>query len=85
MHVEEESFEETELAVHILTNNLPVSENRKAEFKTARKSDHALQHLQKLILRGWPNHINNVPQQAGRYVINSVLLMGCFLYYPIQL
>ena len=54
MHVEEENFEETELAVHILINNLPVSENRKAEFKTARKSDHALQHLQKLILRGGP-------------------------------
>ena len=67
IHVQEKSSEETELAVHTLTNNLTVSESRKAEFKTATMSDHALQKVQKLILKGWSNHINNVPQQAREF------------------
>ena len=29
--------------------------------------DHALQQVQKLILRGWPIHINNVLQQAREF------------------
>ena len=67
IHVKEESSEETELAVHTLINNLPVSESRKAEFKAATMLDHALQHVQKLTLKGWPIHINNVPQQAREF------------------
>ena len=45
MNVSDERSEETELAVHTLTNNLPVSERRKTEFKIAARSDHVLQRL----------------------------------------
>ena len=61
MNVSDESPEETELAVQTLTNNLPVLERRKAEFKMATKSDHVLQHVHELTMNGWPENINNVP------------------------
>ena len=67
LHVNDESSEEMELAVHTLTSNLPVSETRKAEFKNATKSDHALQQVHKLIMNGWPKHINNVSQVAREF------------------
>ena len=35
INVQDENFDETELAVHTLTNNLPISEGRKDQFKIA--------------------------------------------------
>ena len=39
LNVNDETSEETELAVHILTNNLSLSERRKTEFKMEIKFD----------------------------------------------
>ena len=39
MNVSDERSEETELAVHTLTNNLPLSERRKTKFKMTTNSD----------------------------------------------
>ena len=61
LNVNDETSEETELAVHTLTNNLSLSERRKTEFKMEIKFDYVLQHVQKLIMDGWPVNINNVP------------------------
>jgi len=59
--IEENDSEEIELAVHTLAKNLPVSETRRAEFKSATESDHCLQQVKKLTMEGWPTNINNVP------------------------
>ena len=67
IHVNDENSEEVELAVHTLTNSLPVSETRRAEFNNATKFDHALQQVHKLVMSGWPKHINNVPQVAREF------------------
>ena len=78
LNVSDETSEETELAVHTLTNNIPLSERQKTEFKMATKSDHVLQHL--LLMDGWLVNFNNVPQlkqleNSGRYVMKSVRLI----------
>lgn len=65
LNVSDDNSEETELAVHTLTNNLPLSERRKTEFKMATKSDYVLQQVYKLIMDGWPVNINNVPQACS--------------------
>ena len=67
INVQDESFDETELAVHTLTNNLPISEGRKDQFKIVTRSDPVLQQVYKLTMDGWPNHINNVPQAAREF------------------
>jgi len=64
---EENDSEEIELAVHTLTKNLPVSETRRAEFKSATESDHCLQQVKKLTMEGWPTNINNVLESAREY------------------
>ena len=86
---EDECSEETELAVHTLTNNLPISEKRKTEFKIATKSDQVLQHVHKLTMNGWPENIN-VPQAAREFwkvrdeisVADGLLLVGEQLVIP---
>ena len=90
MNVCDESSEETELAVHTLTNNLPISERRKTEFKIATKSDQVLQHVHKLTMNGWPEKINNVPQAAREFwkvrdeisVADGLLFVGEWLVIP---
>ena len=93
LHDKDESSDEMELAVHTLTNNLPVSETRKAEFKTATKSDLALQQVHKLIMNGWPKHINNVPQVAREFwkvrdelsIADGLLFVGERLVIPVTM
>ena len=90
MNVCDESSEETELVVHTLTNNLPISEKQKTEFKIATKSDQVLQHVHKLTMNGWPENINNVPQAARKFwkvcdeisVADGLLLVGEWLLIP---
>ena len=82
MNVSDETSEETELTVHTLTNNLPLSERRKTEFKMATKFDHVLQHVHKLIIDGWPVNINNVPQAAREFwkVCDKISMADGFLF-----
>ena len=90
LNVSDDNSEETELAVHTLTNNLPLSERRKTEFKMATKSDYVLQQVYKLIMDGWPVNINNVPQAAREFwkvrdeisVADSLLFVGERLVVP---
>ena len=62
--IEDCDSEEIELAVHTLSANLPVSETRRAELISTTKSDHSLQQVKKLTMKGWPTNINNVPGPA---------------------
>ena len=64
---EENNSEEIELAVHRLTKHLPVSEARRAEFKTATELDCSLQRVKKLTMKGWPDNINNIPESVKEY------------------
>ena len=68
--------------MYTLTNNLPVSERRKTEFKMATKSDHVLQHVHKLTMIGWPENINNVPQTAREFwkVCDEISVADGLLY-----
>ena len=68
---------------YTLTNNLPVSERWKTEFKMATKFDHVLQHVHKLIMDGWPENINNVPQAAIEIIVaDGLLFIGEQLVIP---
>ena len=62
--IEGHDSEEMEVAVHTLTANLPISDSRKAEFRSATESDVSLQHVKKLTNEGWPTNLNNVPEPA---------------------
>ena len=64
---EENDSEEIELVVHTLTKHLPVSEARRAEFKTATELDCSLQQVKKLTMEGWPSNINNIPETVKEY------------------
>ena len=54
--------EEIHLAVHSLLQDLPITEERLKDIQQATKADSQLQRLKQLIEQGWPQNINNVPQ-----------------------
>ena len=62
--IEDHDSEEMEVAVHTLTANLPISDSRKAEFRSATKSYMSLLHVKKLTNEGWPTNLSNVPEPA---------------------
>ena len=62
--IKDHDSEEMEVAVHTLTVNLPISDSRKAEFRSATESDVSLQHVKKLTNEGWPTNLNNVSEPA---------------------
>jgi len=88
--IEDHDSEEMELAVHTLIANLPVSDSRKAEFRSATESDVSLQHVKKLTNEGWPTNLNNIPESARPFwkvrdelhVTNGLIFAGERLVVP---
>ncbi|KAL9969913.1 hypothetical protein ACROYT_G022191 [Oculina patagonica] len=58
---------ETEMQIHPLVANLPISEQKLKEFQEAAKADPALQTVAQLTKQGWPDHKNKVPAGAKPY------------------
>ncbi|KAL9951197.1 hypothetical protein ACROYT_G043817 [Oculina patagonica] len=58
---------ETEMQIHLLVANLPISEQKLKEFQEATKADQPLQTVAQLTKQGWPDHKNKVPADAKPY------------------
>ena len=56
-----------EVQVHMLISNLPISQPKLEEFKTATKEDQVLQSLKDTVLNGWPQTRNEVPNEIRPY------------------
>ena len=62
--IEDESLE---YQVHLLINNLPVSQPKLKEIQDATSKDPILQQLQRFILDGFPNSKNSMPPELIPY------------------
>ena len=58
---------ETEMQIHLLVANLPISEQKLKEFQEATRADQSLQTVAQLTKQGWPDHKNKVPADAKPY------------------
>ena len=58
---------ETEMQVHLLVANLPISEKKLKEFQEATTADPTLQTVAQLTKQGWPDHKSKVPADAKPY------------------
>ena len=58
---------ETEMQVHLLVANLPISERKLNEFQEATTADPTLQAVAQLTKQGWPDHKSKVPADAKPY------------------
>jgi len=58
---------ETEMLIHLLVANLPITEQKLREFQQATKADQSLQTVSQLTKHGWPDHKNKVPADAKPY------------------
>ena len=65
--LEDIDSEEVQLVVHTVINNLPISDARIADIRTATVQDIQLQQLRKLIDHGWPTNLCNVPEPLHQY------------------
>ena len=82
--------EEIHLAVHSLLQDLPITEERLKDIQQATKADSRLQRLKQLIEQGWPQNINNVPQDLHGFwrvrenlcIAEDLILMGSRLTIP---
>ena len=59
--------EELECAVHLITDNAPISDARLDEIKQMTKVDKALITLMTTIQHGWPNKISQVPKEIQEF------------------
>jgi hypothetical protein len=57
---------EFNIMVHLLSNELPMSEERKKKFQGATRMDVVLKELMVLRSNGWPEHKRNCPPQVKR-------------------
>ena len=53
--------QEIELQVHMLTDNLPISSEKRDEIKKATENDQNLQILKNLTKNGWPKSKDETP------------------------
>jgi len=75
---------ELEAAIHVVLQNLPISEPRIIDLQTAANQDDQLKQLKEMINKGWPNKINNVSQtlqnfwkvKEDLYVADQLILKG---------
>ena len=58
---------ETEMQVHLLVANLPISEKKLKEFQEATTADPTLQTVAQLTKQGWPDHKSKLPADANPY------------------
>ena len=73
-----------------MINNLPVSEARIADIRTATAQDTQLQQLSKLIDDGWPTNLCNVPEPLRQYwkvkedlcIADDLILKGDHIVVP---
>ena len=59
--------EELECAVHLITENIPISDARLDEIKQMTKTDTALAKLMTTIHDGWPEKMSQVPKEIQDY------------------
>ena len=59
--------EEVECAVHLITENAPISDSTLDEIKQKTKTDTALTKLMTAIHDGWPEKITQVPKEIQDY------------------
>ncbi len=53
--------------VHLLMSNLPVSENKLQEIRTATAKDQVLKNVKEFILNGWPDSKKEIPGEVVPY------------------
>jgi len=88
----EEDLDSADLdaAIHVVLQNLPITEPRMMDLQTSTNQDDQLQQLKRLIDSGWPNNVNNVPQalrefwnvKEDLYVADNLILKGHRVVVP---
>lgn len=58
---------EEELEVHVVSANLPISEEKMEQFKKATANDGELQQVRNAVMSGWPENIKSVPPGIRKY------------------
>ena len=58
---------ETEMQIHLLVANLPISVQKLKEFQEATKADPTLQTIAQLTKQGWPDHKHKILADARPY------------------
>ena len=58
---------ELDYQVHLVTSNLPISDQKMADFRYATNNDLVLNSLKHVILKGWPNYYSQCPQEVREY------------------
>ena len=56
-----------EVMVHSLITNLPMTQEKLAQMKSATTQDEELQMLSKVVKSGWPLHRNQLPASVAHY------------------
>lgn len=64
---QDNDMEDLDFAVHAMIQNLPVSDAKLSQLKTATENDEQLQQLSTVIRSGWPSDISNVPMMLCEY------------------
>ena len=59
--------EELELPIHTMIQNLPVSDTKKVQLRSATESDEQMQQLSIMIKNRWPTNVNSVPMELQDY------------------
>lgn len=58
---------EEELEINVLSTNLPISEDKMAQFKRATADDNELQQVKNAVMSGWPENIKHVIPEIRKY------------------
>ena len=58
---------ELDCQVHLVTSNLPISDQKMVDFRYATNNDLVLNSLKHVILKGWPNYYSQCPQEVREY------------------
>ena len=67
-----------EIMVNSLISNLPMTQEKLAQMKSAIAQDKTLQMLGKVVKNGWPFHRNQLPASVAHYCLQnrSLLFLG---------
>ncbi|KAK9751509.1 hypothetical protein QE152_g4966 [Popillia japonica] len=79
---------EFEYAIHALTKYLPVSEQRKSQFKKEIQNDYQLKLVKTFCERGWPANQHQIPDCVKHFakIKNEVVIVtNVLLMFPITL
>lgn len=59
--------DDMEVMVHSLITNLPVTQDKTVQMKSATAHDEGLQMLSKVVKNGWPSHRSQLPASVAYY------------------